>query len=168
MNRLQNRRNKKRFTELLEEFVCRKNCDLQNALNLISKTGSRKYKTVTLAAQNLYDSLRHGNTFSSALKNCSAIEFDVLYVSFISFAERCGSLEQTLIFLKDKCLREEENNSKSSSVLPTRRSRRPNTCPRTRSKFIIPKRISVSGCSSTCIRARTSLKNCKRSITTDI
>ena len=51
MNRLQNRRNKKRFTELLEEFVCRKNCDLQNALNLISKTGSRKYKTVTLAAK---------------------------------------------------------------------------------------------------------------------
>ncbi len=112
MNRLQNRRNKKRFTELLEEFVCRKNCDLQNALNLISKTGCRKYKPVTLAARNLYDSLRHGNTFSSALKNCSVIEFDVLYVSFISFAERCGSLEQTLIFLKDKCLREEENNTK--------------------------------------------------------
>lgn len=112
MNLFQNRKNKKRFTDLLEEFVCRKNCDLPKALNLISKTGNQKYKSVKLAGQNLYDSLRQGSTFSSALKTCPFIEFDLLYVSFVSFAERSGFLEQTLIFLKDKCLREEENNSK--------------------------------------------------------
>ena len=77
MNLFQNRKNKKRFTDLLEEFVCRKNCDLPQALNLISKTGNQKYKSVKLAGQNLYDSLRQGSAFSSALKTCPFIEFDL-------------------------------------------------------------------------------------------
>ena len=106
-----NRRNKRRFTELLEELVCHKSCDLQNALFLISKNTNKRYKNVAQAAVNLYDSLRHGNAFSLALKNCPFIYFDELYVSFISFAQRCGKLENTLTFLKKKCLREQETSA---------------------------------------------------------
>ena len=113
-----NRKNKKRFTELLEELVCRKACDLQNALFLLSK--NKKNKAVALAAQNLNDSLKAGSTFSLALKNCRFIEFDSLYISFVSFAERCGGLENTLLFLKNKCIREEENSSRvlEASIYP--------------------------------------------------
>ena len=120
MNRLQNRRNKKRFTELLEELLCKKSCDLQNALFLMSKNKSSKSKAVSLAAQNIYDSLRHGDSFSIALRNCPFISFDVLYISFINFAERCGELEKTIAFLNKKCCREEENHSRvvQASVYP--------------------------------------------------
>ncbi len=112
ISRLYNKRNKKRFTQLLQELVCQKSCDLQDALLLLSKSGSKKYLRVKQAAQNLYDSLRQGKTFALAIKNCPYIKFDPLYVSFISFAERCGELQSTLNFLKDKCIREEENTQK--------------------------------------------------------
>lgn len=120
MTGIKNSRNKKRFTELLQELVCQKACDLQNALLLISRTKSKKQTLVELSAQNLYDSLRHGEPFSLAIKNCPYIKFDELYVSFIGFAERCGELESTLEFLKQKCLREEQNTQKviEASVYP--------------------------------------------------
>ena len=120
MTGIKNSRNKKRFTELLQELVCQKACDLQNALLLISRTKSKKQTLVELSAQNLYDSLRHGEPFSLAIKNCPYIKFDELYVSFIGFAERCGELESTLEFLKQKCLREEPNTQKviEASVYP--------------------------------------------------
>ena len=110
---INNKRNKKHFTELLEDLVCNKSCDLQKALLLLSKSKNTvsHNKQVFKAAGNIYDSLKHGASFSISLKNCTFIEFDALYVSFIGFAERCGKLEETLKFLKKKCLREEENNS---------------------------------------------------------
>ena len=58
MTTLKNRRNKNRFTELLEELVCRKACDLPGALLLLSKNKNKKNKAVALAAQNLNDSLK--------------------------------------------------------------------------------------------------------------
>ena len=120
MTTIKNRKNKKHFTELLEELVCHKSCDLQNALYLLSKRKSKRYKAVIQSAQLVYDSLRHGNSFSLSLKNCSFIEFDPMYISFVSFAERCGKLEATLSFLNKKCLREEENYSMllQASVYP--------------------------------------------------
>ncbi len=111
MTKIENRWNKKRFTELLEELVCHKSCDLKNALFLLSKNKNKKYRHVAMASENLYDSLKHGNAFSTALKNCPHIIFDELYVSFINFSERCGSLENTLTFLKKKCVREAETNA---------------------------------------------------------
>ena len=109
---LNNKINKKRFTQLLQELICQKSCDLQNALLLLSQSKSKKYLRVQQAAQNIYDSLKHGNTFTLAIKKCPYINFDPLYISFIGFAERCGELQSTLNFLKDKCIREEENTRK--------------------------------------------------------
>ena len=117
-----NNKNKKHFTELLEDLVCNKACDLQKALLLLStsKSTGRNHKQVYKAAQNIYASLKHGNAFSASLKNCPFIEFDPLYICFMSFAERCGKLEDTLKFLKKKCLREEENSAMvlQASVYP--------------------------------------------------
>ena len=109
MTRITNRKNKKKITELLEELVCQKAFDLQNALCLLSRVNNKKNTCVVHTAQYLYDSLRHGNSFSLALKTCPFIEFDDLYVSFAAFAERCGQIESTLNYLKKKCIREEEN-----------------------------------------------------------
>ena len=117
---INNGKNKKQFTVLLEELVCHKSCDLQSALLLMSKSEKHGKKNVSMAAQNLYNSLNKGNMFSLALKQCSFIEFDELYISFVSFAERCGELKNTLGFLKNKCIREEENYSAvlQASVYP--------------------------------------------------
>ena len=112
-----NRRRKKRFTELLQEFVCQKNCGLQQALFLMSANKACRYKAVLSAAQQIYDSLKKGNSLSLSLKNCSFISFDFLYISFINYAERCGNLESTLSYLKNKCDREEENLSKIIQAL---------------------------------------------------
>ena len=120
MTGTKNRINKKKFTELLEDLVCQKSCELQKAIFLLSKNKTKRYKKVSLAAQNIYDSLKHGNSFSWALKNCRFIEFDDLYVSFVNFSERSGRLENSLKFLKKKCVREEENRAMvlQASVYP--------------------------------------------------
>ena len=120
MINLNNRKTKARFTVILEELVCHKSCDLQNALLLMSKSEEQRKKQISQAAYNLYDSLKKGNMFSLALKQCPFIEFDEVYISFVGFAERCGNLENTLAFLKNKCIREEQNSSAvlQASVYP--------------------------------------------------
>ncbi len=120
MKHFQNRKNIKRFTELLQDFICSKNCDLQSSLKLLAGSGNHSCKAVKEAARYIYDSLRQGNTFSSSLQSCPFIDFDLFYISFISFAQRCTCLEETLIFLKNKCQRQEENTSRliQASVYP--------------------------------------------------
>ena len=107
-----NRNNRQKFTETLAELVCEKKLGLKNSLFLISKNTNQKNDSVTLAAANLYEALMNGISFSNALKVCPYIEFDLLYISFITFAERAGCLEKTLLFLKQKCIREQENISR--------------------------------------------------------
>lgn len=114
MNYFINEYNKRRFTEILEELVCSKKMDLKNALSLMSRALSdkkNKGNAVSFAAQNIYSALLNGHEFSNALKVCPFIEFDVVYVSFTCFAERCGCLEKALQFLKNKCVRKNENIS---------------------------------------------------------
>ena len=41
-----------------------------------------------------------------------AIDFDLVYISFMRFAERCGRLEKALDFLNKKCVREQQNTVK--------------------------------------------------------
>ena len=115
-----NRTYKRKFTEMLTELVCNKKCSLQAALNLLSRNTNKKSKNVSLGAKNICESLLQGMTFSNALKVCPYIEFDMLYVSFIRFAENCGCLETVLDFLNKKCSREQQNTLKviEASVYP--------------------------------------------------
>jgi len=118
--KIRNRSFKRKFTEVLSELLCQKKFDLQNSLCLIKNNKSRGSKQISLAAENIYDKLLTGVTFSEALRLCPYIVFDTVYISFIRFAERSGSLDKTLIFLKNKCIREEENYSRvvQASVYP--------------------------------------------------
>ncbi len=111
MNYFTNEYNKRHFTEILEELVCSKKMDLKDALSLMSRALSEKKNSVSLAAKNIYDALLDGQAFSNALRVCPYIDFDVVYISFSCFAERCGCLEKALQFLKEKCIRQNENRS---------------------------------------------------------
>ena len=114
MNYFTNQTNKRRFTQLLQELVCSKKMDLKRALLLMSS--SSKGGVVVHAAKYIYESLLRGEAFSNALKTCSFIEFDGVYVSFLNFAERGGCLENALTFLKKKCERQSENQSRIIEV----------------------------------------------------
>lgn len=110
INGFSNRRNKKVFTETLAEMVCAKSFDLKNSLALMSR--NKNSKVVSKAAAVLYESMLNGCSFSASLKLCPFIQFDCVYISFMRFAERSGSVDKTLLFLRDKCCREEENISR--------------------------------------------------------
>ena len=112
INSISNRKNKLKFTETLEELVSEKKCGLKNALYIMAKNTTQKNKTITIAAANLYTALFNGSSFSNALKVCPFIEFGRGYISFINFAERCGNLEGTLLYLKEKLKRDENNLTK--------------------------------------------------------
>ena len=107
-----NKTNKAKFTQMLAELVCNKKCGLQSALELLSRNKNKKGRSVTLAAKNINESLLEGMSFSNALKICPAIDFDLVYISFMRFAERCGCLEKALDFLNKKCMREQQNTVK--------------------------------------------------------
>ena len=107
-----NQYNKRKFTQELSELICSRKFDLQNALDMMSRNTSENAKISSMAARNIYKCMIDGSTCSDALKLCPYINFDSVYISFVRFAERCGCLEKTLVFLKDKCLREEENFNK--------------------------------------------------------
>ena len=117
---ISNRKNKMKFTEVLQELICKNNCGLKNALFIMSKNTSLNNKTVTLAATNIYTALFNGSSFSNALKVCPFIEFGKDYISFIGFSERCGNLNKTLDFLKEKLKRDNENyiKLKEASIYP--------------------------------------------------
>ena len=107
MNYFTNETYKRRFTQLLQELVCSKKMDLKGALLLMSRASGKD--AVVQTAKFIYESLLKGEVFSNALKTCSYIEFDVVYISFLNFAERGGCLENALLFLKQKCDRQHEN-----------------------------------------------------------
>lgn len=121
INSISNRRNRLKFTQILWELIELKKCGLKNALFIMAKSSSQKNKIITLAAANLYTALYNGSSFSNALKVCPYLEFGKDYISFVSFAERSGSLDKTLGFLKDKLERAEENLSKikEASIYPS-------------------------------------------------
>ena len=115
-----NNTNRRRFTQALAEMVCKKKFDLAGSLKIISSNNSFDCRIIALASKNIYEAMLSGLTFSDALQLCPYIDFDSVYISFVRFAERCGTLEQTLIFLKEKCEREQDNRNKvlQASVYP--------------------------------------------------
>lgn len=102
------------FTQLLEDLVCNKKCGLQQALYILGQYCSDKKsgfhnRSIYKTSQYLYDTMLSGVSFCDALRMCPYIDFDPEYISFIGFAERCGNLEKTLAFLKQRGMRQKEN-----------------------------------------------------------
>lgn len=98
---------KTEFTESLYELVQKQKINLIESLEIISKF-NRNGK-VENAAKYILSCLESGMCFSNALKTCDEIEFDSVYVTFISFAEKTGCLGETCEFLYERCKRKNEN-----------------------------------------------------------
>lgn len=98
---------KSEFTQSLYELVQKQKISLIESLEIISRF-NRDGK-VEKAARYILGCLEKGVSFSSALKTCNEIEFDNVYVTFITFAEKTGCLGETCEFLYKRCKRKNEN-----------------------------------------------------------
>lgn len=117
-----NEGNIKKFTEELFELVALQKFSLISALEFI-KTGMKKNGqegTVQKAAEEIFEQLNKGNSFSYALRVNDVINFDNTYSAFISFSERNGNLAKTLGFLKERCIRKENSKNRiiEASIYP--------------------------------------------------
>lgn len=107
-----------KFTKMLYElFVIQKN-SLSKSLLIMSM--KPKKDPVSKAADYIFCALAKGSFFSNALKTCSAINFDEVFISFISIAEKNGDLKTALAYLKQKLEREKETKKKiaEASIYP--------------------------------------------------
>ena len=98
---------KTEFTQLLFELTKKQNLSLVESLEIMSKF--QKKGAVEFAAKHILECLNQGLSFSGALKTCKEIEFDDLYISFVSFAEKTGHFGETCEFLYFRCKRKHEN-----------------------------------------------------------
>lgn len=98
---------KTEFTQMLYELVRKQNLSLTDSLEIISKFKGNG--CVGKAASYVLDCLKNGIVFSSALKTCNHIEFDNIYITFVSYAEKTGNFGETCEYLFKRCKRKEEN-----------------------------------------------------------
>ena len=108
----------KEFTDALFELFVKQKLTLSQSLLIMSR--KPKMDAVKKAALLIYSSLEGGNLFSNALKTCSVIKFDEVYISFILLAEKNGDLKSTVSYLKEKLRREKDERKKliDASVYP--------------------------------------------------
>lgn len=108
----------KGFTDALFNLFVRQGLGLSDSLLIMSR--KPKSDKISRAAAYVYAELENGNLFSNALKSCSFIAFNEVYVSFILLAEKNGDLKSTIAYLKEKLSREQENRKRlaGASVYP--------------------------------------------------
>lgn len=106
------------FTKALYELFVKEGLSLSASLMIMR--AKPKTDSVSRAAAYIYSSLENGNLFSNALKTCKAVDFDDVYISFISISEKNGDLKTALSYLKQKLEREAECRKKlaGASVYP--------------------------------------------------
>ena len=102
------------FTRALYELFIKQNQTLPQSL-LIMRAKPRK-DCVSRAAASIYSALENGTLFSNALRICSAVSFDDVYISFICIAERNGDLKAALTYLLQKLERESEYRKKITGI----------------------------------------------------
>lgn len=106
----------RKFTKKLVDLYGQKNIDISEALKIISYKPGKTRDKVALAAKYIYEELETGNYISNAFKTCPYINFDEIYVSFLSLAERTGDLRKALNYLNLKYERTYENKLKLLEV----------------------------------------------------
>ena len=106
------------FTRMLYELFVLQGITLSKSLLIMSS--KPKKDAVNKASGMIYCALENGSFFSNALKSCSAINFDDVYISFICIAEKNGDLKTALSYLKQKLEREKECKKKivEASIYP--------------------------------------------------
>lgn len=101
-----------KFTQILYEFLVVQKMNLQESLEIISKSSaSKENKFIRVSACKISESLKNGDFLSTALKKCELIKFDNIYISFIRFAEITGNLNAIISFLKERCQRKKETKN---------------------------------------------------------
>ena len=99
------------FTDSVFELYVSEKVPLEKCLDILARSKSALF---------LLKEMKEGSYFSNALFKCPYVNFDSVYLSFISFAEKTGDLESSITYLHDRCKRKEENRQKiiGSSVYP--------------------------------------------------
>ena len=102
---------------LYELFVVQK---ISLSKSLLIMNSKPKKNAVSRAAGVIYTALENGSYFSNALRSCGEINFDAVYISFVSIAEKNGDLKTALTYLKEKLEREKECRKKiaEASIYP--------------------------------------------------
>ncbi|MCR4742527.1 MAG: type II secretion system F family protein [Treponema sp.] len=105
------------FTDSVFELYVAEKVPLEKCLEILVKS---KFSFLRKSAVFLLKEMKCGAYFSNALFKCPYVNFDSVYLSFISFAEKTGDLESSIIYLQQRCKRKEENLQKiiGSSVYP--------------------------------------------------
>ena len=108
----------KEFTDALYELFVKQNIPLSQSLLIMSR--KPKCDAVKRASLLIYSALEGGSLFSNALKTCSGIKFDEVFISFIRIAEKNGDLKTTVKYFKEKLEREKEEKKKliGASIYP--------------------------------------------------
>lgn len=106
------------FTKTLYELFVLQKISLSESLMIMSS--KPKADAVSKTAACIYKALETGSTFSNALKTCSPLSFDEVYISFICIAEKNGDLKSALSYLKQKLERQKNCRKKiaEASVYP--------------------------------------------------
>lgn len=111
--KINNFENVKKFTDSLFEMMKIQNMSLVKSLEAIEETEIHgKGNIISKVASFTKNRLQEGENLSSIMRVCPYLEFDSLYISFISFSEKTGNLLKSLEFLKSRCSREKENREK--------------------------------------------------------
>lgn len=100
-----------RLYELLEEKIT-----LVRSLEIMSECCGKVSFEKKVSAEML-GFMREGSSFSACLRKSSFLNFDEIYISFVTFAEKTGNLIQTMDFLKRRCERQKENTERLMEVL---------------------------------------------------
>ena len=107
------------FTRALYELFGKKGIGLSKSLWIMKS--KPKSDSVSRAAEEIYQALENGRLFSNALRSCTGIVFDDVYISFVSIAEKNGDLKTILLYLKEKLEREADFKKKlaGAAVYPS-------------------------------------------------
>lgn len=98
------------FTEILYELIGKQNLSLIEALEIMK--ADVRQRGISRTAEHIHKSINRGVSFSAALRTCEEINFDEVYITFISLAEKTGNLKEVCKFLLERCGRKEENTNK--------------------------------------------------------
>lgn len=108
-----NRKKVKKFTDSVYDLMINQKVSFGKVIEILEENSCRYLRET---AVKIKSELEGGNLLSNALFKCEQIHFDPTYIVFVCFAEKTGSLEEAVSFLKKRCDRKEENIQKIISV----------------------------------------------------